>query len=125
MIISLKESGRHILAVLLGLALLLIFDFSLALFGIVPLSREDPFVGFQGTLPLLRLEGGGNEGYSLQPAKRAYFNDLRLPSKKAPGTYRFFTFGGSTTYGRPYLGKTSFGTWTRLLLDRYDTGHSH
>jgi hypothetical protein len=48
--------------------------------------------------------------------KTAYFNVQSFPRVKAPGTFRIFTLGGSTTYGHPYADPTSFSGWLRELL---------
>ena len=53
--------------------------------------------------------------------KRGYFNVQGFPQVKAPGTYRIFTLGGSTTYGRPYDDKTSFSGWLREFLPMADS----
>ena len=111
----------------LPLAAILIFflllEGGLALFGVKPaLQEEDPFVGFAANVPLFVPEQapGGGEIMTTAPNKLQYFNAQSFPRHKAPGTYRIFCLGGSTTYGRPYNDTTSFSGWLRELLPKAD-----
>ncbi len=81
-------------------------------------AADDPFVGFAGNLPLFVQETGGDGQLwmTTAPNKLAWFNQQRFPLKKAPGTRRVFSLGGSTTYGHPYDDKVSFSAWLRELL---------
>lgn len=81
-------------------------------------ASDDPFVGFAGNLPLFVQETGsdGQVWMTTAPNKLAWFNQQRFPLKKAPGTRRVFSLGGSTTYGHPYDDKVSFSAWLRELL---------
>ena len=54
------------------------------------------------------------------PNKLGWFNQQRFPRKKSPGTYRIFSLGGSTTYGRPYDDSASFSGWLREFLNEAD-----
>ncbi|MFN0055073.1 MAG: tetratricopeptide repeat protein [Planctomycetales bacterium] len=82
--------------------------------GVAPLfATADPYVGFHRTVPLFVREGAE---YRTNPVKRQYFNDQSFPVVKAPGAYRIFTLGGSTTFGHPYKDGTSFTGWLRELL---------
>ena len=115
-------------AIVLPLASILVFflllEGGLALFGIKPvLKTEDPFVGFASNAPLFAPAPGPRGAQWLVTAqnKRGYFNVQGFPQTKAPGTYRIFTLGGSTTYGRPYDDKTSFSGWLREFLPMADS----
>jgi tetratricopeptide (TPR) repeat protein len=106
------------------LAFFLLLEGALALFGIKPvLKTEDPFVGFASNAPLFVPAPGprGDQWLLTAQNKRGYFNVQGFPQTKAPGTYRIFTLGGSTTYGRPYDDKTSFSGWLRELLPMADS----
>jgi len=114
-------------ALVLPLAAILIFflllEGGLALFGVKPaLKTEDPFVGFAANVPLFvpAPSPGGGQMMTTAPNKLEYFNRQGFPRQKAPGTYRIFCLGGSTTYGRPYNDTTSFSGWLRGLLPRAD-----
>jgi len=121
-----KEKSRRTplwQAVLLPVVAILIFflliEGGLALIGVKPaLQTEDPFVGFASNVPLFVPAPGGR----LETAdnKLEYFNSQSFPIQKAPGTYRIFCLGGSTTYGRPYNDTTSFSGWLRELLPQAD-----
>ncbi len=121
-----SETPRHIplwQALGLPVAAILIFflllEGGLALFGVKPaLQAEDPFVGFASNVPLfVPAPGpGGRQEMTTAPNKLNYFNKQSFQRLKAPGTYRIFCLGGSTTYGRPYDDKTSFSGWLRELL---------
>jgi len=91
----------------------------LALVGVEPVLRsEDPFVGFASDVPLFveATEADGRKILTTADNKLVFFNRQQFPREKAPGTYRIFCLGGSTTYGRPYEDTTSFAGWLRELL---------
>ncbi|MFC1591039.1 tetratricopeptide repeat protein [Thermodesulfobacteriota bacterium] len=48
--------------------------------------------------------------------KRSRFNYQEFPRIKGTNTYRIFCLGGSTTQGRPYTHKASFGGWLHGFL---------
>ena len=81
------------------------------------LADRDPFVGFEGSIPLF-VEQLGSQGRVLQtaPNRLAYFNPQQFQARKAAGSYRVFCVGGSTTYGQPYDDSTSYVAWLRELL---------
>jgi len=108
----------NLAAVLVGLALLALAEGMLALLGVIPLAAEDPFVGFEGSSELFVPAAGLPGTYTLNPAKERYFNEQSFAVPKAPGTFRLVAFGGSTTYGRPYLARTAFPEWMARLLER-------
>jgi tetratricopeptide (TPR) repeat protein len=90
----------------------------LAIAGVEPVrSEDDPFVGFASNVPLFspRTEPDGRQVLATTPDRRL-FNPQQFPREKAPGTYRIFCVGGSTTFGRPYDDTTSFAGWMRELL---------
>lgn len=107
-------------AILLPVAAILIFflllEGGLALFGIGPAAKsEDPFVGFADNMPLYVPAGDGQQ-LTTAANKTNYFNVQSFPRVKAPGTFRIFTLGGSTTFGHPYADPLSFSGWLRDLL---------
>ena len=96
----------------------------LALAGVRPLSlSEDPYVGFATGQPLFikKTDVEGRAWYETNPVKLTHFNLQSFPIKKAAGTYRIFTLGGSTTYGHPYRDPTSYSGWLREILTEADS----
>ncbi len=85
----------------------------LAGFSIPPVS-DDPFVGFSGIKPLFTVTDGIAE---VSKEKLRFFNQASFKANKPLGVFRIFTFGGSTTYGHPFDGRTSFSRWLKDLLD--------
>ncbi|MBW2467254.1 MAG: SGNH/GDSL hydrolase family protein, partial [Deltaproteobacteria bacterium] len=122
---SSDKSGRVPLwqAIFLPVAAILVFflllEGGLALLGVKPtLKTEDPFVGFASNVPLF-VPGPGPMGKNYLTTaqnKLNNFNQQSFPQEKAPNTFRIFSLGGSTTYGRPYNDLTSFSNWLRELL---------
>lgn len=111
-------------AMVLPVAAILIFflllEGGLALFGVKPaLQSEDPFVGFSANVPLFVPSPDGQH-FVTAPNKLNFFNPQSFPREKAPGAYRIFTLGGSTTYGHPYTDPVSFAGWLRELLPAAD-----
>jgi len=118
-------------AIVLPLAAIIIFflllEGGLALFGVNPaLKDQDPFVGFSSNNPLFIPRQGpdGKQYLTTAPNKLGYFNAQTFPLQKTQGSYRIFTLGGSTTYGRPYDDKTSFSGWLRALLPAADNSNN-
>jgi len=110
--------GKNLLAIGLGLTFVVLLEFTLFLFNVTPLAKQDPFVGFAGTSPLFVEESSGS--FVVNPAKSAYFNTPQSFSMPKPaGVFRIVVLGGSTTYGRPYLNQTSFGAWMEKLIEQY------
>jgi len=114
-------------AFILPVASILIFflllEGILALLGFHPaLKTEDPFVGFSSDAPLFVPAADSKTGQIMitAPNKKDFFNRQSFSREKAPGTYRIFSLGGSTTYGRPYEDTTSFSGWLRELLPTAD-----
>ena len=86
--------------------------------GVEPLLRDtDPYVGFSEQIPLMServVDGQTTVETALN--KLSFFNHQSFARQKTPDTYRVFSLGGSTTYGRPYDDRTSFSGWLRELL---------
>lgn len=121
-----KKAACNVLALVFGVGLFLVLEGLLALAGIVPLSKDDRFLGFEKSLPLFIPEKtDGTFVYTLNPAKEQYFNPQAFQMPKPDGTVRIAFFGGSTTYGRPYINPTSFPTWVSTLLGKTDTGATY
>ena len=100
-----------------------LLEILLALGGVEPvLYAEDPYVGFAGNIPLLVEEkaADGQVHMVTAPNKIKWFNKQRFLKKKPLGTYRIFSMGGSTTYGRPYDDALSFSGWLREFLPLAD-----
>ena len=99
---------------------LLLLEGGLALFHVQPLAgREDPFVGFASNVPLYVPSA---ERMTTATSRLTFFNYQTFPREKAPNSYRIFTLGGSTTYGRPYQDATSFSGYLREMLPLVDNG---
>jgi tetratricopeptide (TPR) repeat protein len=102
---------------------LLLLEGVLALVGIKPGQQtDDPFVGFASNAPLFVPSSGtaGEEQLITAANKKDFFNRQSFSRKKDANTFRIFTLGGSTTYGRPYDDSTSFSGWLRELLPAAD-----
>ena len=118
---------QKLLLIAFGLALFLgglaIVEGALALFGVGDDALyDDPFVGFSPGKELFerRTLPGGESVYATRPEKLRFFNHQQFPVAKAPGTYRIFALGGSTTAGRPYDDKVAFCRWLELYLEAMD-----
>ena len=113
---------QRVLLILLGFFLLAILEIVLRLLpvGIESPAESDPFLGFSAIHPLFipyRAEDGSLR-MKTAPGKLRWFNPQDFAAEKEPGTFRIFSLGGSTTYGRPYKDATSFSGWLRKLLNR-------
>ncbi|MBN2288618.1 MAG: tetratricopeptide repeat protein [Candidatus Glassbacteria bacterium] len=113
---------QRLLLVLFGLAVLGLLEVALRLLpaAVEPPAESDPFVGFSAIHPLFvpDLAEDGSLRMKTAPGKLRWFNPQDFAAEKEPGTFRIFTLGGSTTYGRPYKDATSFSGWLRKLLSR-------
>ncbi len=107
---------KNLLALVLGLGPIVALEAFLAVVGVRPLADEDPFVGFEGSRPMLVPEAEDPGLLRLNPAKAEYFNPQSVRVPKPAGTFRIVAFGGSTTYGHPYLGATAFPAWLGEVL---------
>ncbi len=99
--------------VLIGLLVCIVFfalvEAGLRILGIpAPDPGEDPFVGFSGTKPLYEVKNGIA---STASSKLRLFNSASFAVEKPLNTTRVFCFGGSTTYGHPFDGRTAFPRW--------------
>ena len=104
--------------VMLGLIVCVVFSVALeAGLRIAGISKEynqeDPYVGFSGLQSLFVVTDGKA---STAIPKLKYFNQVSFTARKKPGTLRIFCFGGSTTYGHPFDGRTAFPRWLGELL---------
>ncbi len=104
---------------LLGIAVCVVF-FALVEAGLRvagwpdrPVQDQDPFVGFSALQPLFVVKDGIA---SVPPSKLRFFNVASFRAQKPPDTFRVFCFGGSTTYGHPFDGRTAFPRWLQDLL---------
>ena len=111
-----KKVAFSLVATLLSFALL---EGVLTILGVQPESYEtDPYITFSSRAPLF-LEQTGPAGQTVLGTARNQlhlFNPQQFPQAKAPGVYRIFSVGGSTTFGRPYDDATSFNGWLREFL---------
>jgi tetratricopeptide (TPR) repeat protein len=64
-------------------------------------------------------EDKGSVTYHLNPVKERHFNRQSFVMPKPSQTYRVFAFGGSTTYGNPYIGRTAFVAWFKQLIENF------
>lgn len=98
-------------------------ELALTLLGVGrSIDHVDPFVGFDQTIPLMKVsrDESGKELVQTAPNKLVWFNKQSFPRVKAEGTRRVFCLGGSTTYGRPFLDNSSFAGWLRECLPLAD-----
>lgn len=116
---------KNLLALTLGVLFVGLLEGTLALLGVHPLADEDPFVGFAGSQPLFVRDPARGGAYQLNPAKATAFNPQSFAMPKPKGTFRIVAFGGSTTYGHPYIGRTAFPAWLALLLQTADPGRTY
>ncbi len=114
--------GQRLLLILFGISLLAFLEVVLRLLplGVESPAESDPFLGFSATYPLFvpYLADDGSLWMITAPGKLRWFNEQKFRAGKEPDTFRIFTLGGSTTYGRPYMDATSFSNWLRKLLSR-------
>lgn len=100
----------------------------LALLGLGDADRfPDPFVGFRGSTSLFvrDRDPAGKEVWTTRPNKLEFFNLQTFPVAKEPRSLRIFTLGGSTTAGRPYDDRVSFGRWLERYLDLAEPKRRH
>lgn len=125
---STNKVVKNITAVLIGIFGFFLLEGVLLICGVSTLAEEDRFAGFSGYAPLFvenqAWQGGGQE-YFLNPAKAEYFNEQSFFQPKPQQNFRVVALGGSTTYGRPWYGQTSFSHWLEVLLNRFDGQHQY
>lgn len=85
--------------------------------------EKDLYVGFSSRIPLYVERSGSDGEMETAGNKLSFFNSQRFLRQKPPGTYRIFSVGGSTTFGRPYDDVTSYCGWLRELLRKADQSH--
>jgi len=115
----LSPRRKLVFALIPLVALWFVVEGGLRLAGVgTTLEHEDPFVGFESTLPLFVLDEDdrGRTIYRTASNKRRFFNAQRFLAQKPAASKRIFCLGGSTTYGRPYADTTSFCGWLREAL---------
>ena len=83
-----------------------------------PTERVDLFYGFDGTNPVFVEQGASNGEREYAPAPNKPEFEQRFQVSKPPGTYRIFTFGGSTTRGVPWNHRGSFSWWLEHYLQQ-------
>jgi Flp pilus assembly protein TadD len=113
-----------LLGIGVNIIIFILIELVLMAAGVTPLyKRTDPSVGFSGYAPLFvkKTQPNGEEVFETAHNKYEWFNRQRFPARKADDVFRIFCIGGSTTYGRPYDDRTSFGGWLRLLLPAVDS----
>ena len=114
-----RRARRALLQLLAAAGFLVVLEGLLALAGVRPVAdTEDPYAGFSAGSPLFERQAGpdGADELVTAPGKLRWFNAQRFPATKAPGTFRVFTLGGSTTYGHPFDDAVSYSGWLRELL---------
>ena len=100
-----------------------LLELVLALFGVRPvLVEEDPYVGFSSQIRLYQPAGSGELRTAAN--KLSLFNPQTFAARKQRGSFRIFTLGGSSTYGRPFADPTSFSGWLRSYLPAVDSSRT-
>ena len=117
----LLAAASTVVAVLLLVALELV----LRGFGIGD-PTDDPFFDYEAVTGLFEKVEESSDGaiYRTRESKTKLFNPQGFPAVKMPDTYRVFTLGGSTTFGRPYNWRVAFGNWLQVLLQASKTGRN-
>jgi tetratricopeptide (TPR) repeat protein len=109
-----RQSVFKIIAVLMPFLVLLILEGALRVFGYghdLSVFREDPTrKGY------LVLNQHASEKYFSNQQNATIGNFEPFPAKKAPGTFRIFVLGESTTIGYPYMNNGSFHRWLQYRL---------
>lgn len=80
---------------------------------------RDPFVGFHAEIPLFVEK---DDYFVTNPLRTASFNVQKFPVKKAPGAFRIFCLGGSTTFGHPYDARVAYPQALESRLQRLAPG---
>jgi len=109
-----RRNWFRLFAVLAGLLPLVALEGGLRLFDVGrPADAPDPFAGFNRNFPLFERQGAV---YRTSRSRAPFIAPQEFPAEKPPGGFRMFCFGGSTVYGHPYTGETSFPKWLELEL---------
>ncbi|MBD3287936.1 tetratricopeptide repeat protein [candidate division KSB1 bacterium] len=104
--------------ILIPILAVLFLEFALYLAGTeTTYESRDPFLGFESVVSLFeKVQQDGEEVYRTRSSKLEWFNLQEFQARKPVNGYRVFCFGGSTTFGRPYIYKTSYSNWFQVLL---------
>jgi tetratricopeptide (TPR) repeat protein len=110
-------------AIFLGLLPFLLAEAGLRLFGVGRMEEgADALSGFNQRLRLFERQG---PVYRTVKARERFFNPQQFAAAKPRNGFRAFCFGGSTVYGHPYEGETSFPKWLELELSAVDPACSY
>lgn len=119
-----RTNVKHIIFTLIILGLFFsCLELILALSGVKRLAlTEDPSIRFATNVPLFveQRKSDGTTVLKTAEKKLGFFNDQEFPKVKGKNTYRIFCVGGSTTFGRPFTDKASFGRWLHAFLKTAD-----
>lgn len=109
-----RESYFKFIVLLMPFLVLLVLEGALRLFGYghnLSVFAEDPArKGF------LVLNPYASKRYFANQKNATYGNAEPFAAKKAPGTFRIFVLGESTTIGYPYMNNGSFHRWLQYRL---------
>jgi lysophospholipase L1-like esterase len=110
-------------AIFVAILPFIVAEAGLRLFGVGrPEESVDALSGFNQALPLFVRQG---PVYRTAKAREPYFNQQEFAATKPPKGFRAFCFGGSTVFGHPYEGETSFCKWLELELSAADPARSY
>jgi tetratricopeptide (TPR) repeat protein len=111
-----RQSVFKIIAALLPFLVLLVLEGALRLFGYghdLAVFTEDP-----ARKGYLVLNPHASKRYFANQQNATYGNAEPFTAKKAPGVFRIFVLGESTTIGYPYMNNGSFHRWLQYRLSQ-------
>ena len=109
-----RQSVFKIIAALLPFLVLLVLEGALRLFGYghdLSVFTQDP-----ARKSYLVLNQHASKRYFANQKNATYGNAEPFTAKKAPGRFRIFVLGESTTIGYPYMNNGSFHRWLQYRL---------
>lgn len=109
-----RQSVFKIIAVLMPFLVLLVLEGALRLFGYghdLRVFTEDP-----ARKGCLMLNPHASKRYFANQQNATYGNAEPFAAQKAPGVFRIFVLGESTTIGYPYMNNGSFHRWLQYRL---------